>query len=174
MKGWVDHGTIVVFKLEPPSWWLSTLTIPLLCLKPGANELSSKTTYIYHFASFSCFYYELFICSVQYAAYSSSIMGNLEHIWVKVFKNGPTTIFGRQPLKNLKWYGVTSIVLKFSFNFDDYIDGTTHPCSPLLKGGRGGGRGCQFFITLQFNHIYSVCGKSKVSFITSRFSSKSL
>ena len=31
-----------------------------------------------------------------------------------------------------------------------------------------------FFITLQFNHIYFVYGKSKVSFITSRFSSKSL
>ena len=30
-----------------------------------------------------------------------------------------------------------------------------------------------FFITLQFNHIYSVCWKIKVSFITSRFSSKS-
>ena len=26
-----------------------------------------------------------------------------------------------------------------------------------------------FFITLQFNHIYSVCGKSKVSFITFQF-----
>ena len=24
-------------------------------------------------------------------------------IWVKVFKNGPSKICGRQPLKNLKW-----------------------------------------------------------------------
>ena len=24
-------------------------------------------------------------------------------IWVKVFKNGPSKIWGRQPLKNLKW-----------------------------------------------------------------------
>ena len=66
--------------------------------------------------------------------------------------------------------------------------------SPLLKGGEGGRIGpsknwvtwgvstfllergdCYrngiwgvgtFFITLQFNHIYFVCGKSKVSFIT--------
>ena len=30
-------------------------------------------------------------------------------------------------------------------------------------------KGCHFFITLQFNHIYSVCGKSKNSFITFRF-----
>ena len=29
--------------------------------------------------------------------------------------------------------------------------------------------GCHFFITLQFNHIYCVCGKSKVSFITFQF-----
>ena len=31
-----------------------------------------------------------------------------------------------------------------------------------------------FFITLQFNHIYSVCGKSKVSFITFFHSTKTL
>ena len=27
-------------------------------------------------------------------------------MWVKVFKNGPSNICGRQPLKNLKWYGL--------------------------------------------------------------------
>ena len=27
-------------------------------------------------------------------------------IWDKVFKNGPSKIFGRQPLKNLKGYGL--------------------------------------------------------------------
>ena len=53
---------------------------------------------------------------------------------------------------------------------------------PLLKGGRtfrkmshlGGGGGVRNFllerginlITLQFNHIYCMCGESKVSFIT--------
>ena len=26
--------------------------------------------------------------------------------WVKIFKNGPSKIFGRQPLNNLKWYGL--------------------------------------------------------------------
>ena len=26
--------------------------------------------------------------------------------WDKVFKNGPSKICGRQPLKNLKWYGL--------------------------------------------------------------------
>ena len=33
-------------------------------------------------------------------------------------------------------------------------------------GGGGGGGVATFFITLQFNRIYCVCGKSKVSFIT--------
>ena len=27
---------------------------------------------------------------------------NIIYIWVKVFKNGPSTIYGRQSLKNLK------------------------------------------------------------------------
>ena len=30
----------------------------------------------------------------------------LQLIWVKVFKNGPSKICGRQPLKNLKGYGL--------------------------------------------------------------------
>ena len=29
----------------------------------------------------------------------------LHTIWDKVFKNGPSKIFGRQPLKNIKGYG---------------------------------------------------------------------
>ena len=28
------------------------------------------------------------------------------YIWVKVFKSGPIKIYGRQPLKNSKWYGL--------------------------------------------------------------------
>ena len=28
------------------------------------------------------------------------------YIWVKVFKNGPSKIGRRQPLKGLKWYGL--------------------------------------------------------------------
>ena len=31
---------------------------------------------------------------------------NFEHIWDKVFKSGPSKICGRQPLKNLKGYGL--------------------------------------------------------------------
>ena len=27
-------------------------------------------------------------------------------IWVKVFKNGPSKICGREPLKNFQWYGL--------------------------------------------------------------------
>ena len=31
---------------------------------------------------------------------------DLIYIWGKVFKNGPSAICGRQPLKKLKWYGL--------------------------------------------------------------------
>ena len=31
---------------------------------------------------------------------------NLAIIWDKVLKNGPNKICGRQPLKNMKWYGL--------------------------------------------------------------------
>ena len=42
-------------------------------------------------------------------------------IWVKVFKNVPSKICGRQPLKNLKWYGlqadqISSNLLKAVFH----------------------------------------------------------
>ena len=42
----------------------------------------------------------------------------LSLIWNKVFKNGPSEICGRHPLKNLKWYGlfITSIFLKAVFH----------------------------------------------------------
>ena len=38
--------------------------------------------------------------------------------------------------------------------------------SNFFKAEKGGGGGCHFFVTLQFNYIYRVCGESKVSFIT--------
>ena len=40
---------------------------------------------------------------------------------------------------------------------------------PLKEGLMQKWRGCHFFITLQFNHIYCVYGKIKVSFITFQF-----
>ena len=33
------------------------------------------------------------------------------YIWVKVFKNGPSTICWTQPLKNLKWYGLPKAII---------------------------------------------------------------
>ena len=52
------------------------------------------------------------------------ILKSLEHftqslwrdIWVKVFKNGPGKICGRQPWKNLKWYGLPKFVSDFMSN----------------------------------------------------------
>ena len=35
---------------------------------------------------------------------------NVTNIWIKVFKNGPSKICGRQPLKNFKWYGLLSCI----------------------------------------------------------------
>ena len=40
------------------------------------------------------------------------------NIWVKVFKNGPSKICGRQPLKNLK---ITSDFLKAVFHKFDFF-----------------------------------------------------
>ena len=51
-----------------------------------------------------------------------SLLFVLFHIWGKVFKNGPSKICGRQPLKHLKGYGMPkaehthSIVLKAVFH----------------------------------------------------------
>ena len=41
-----------------------------------------------------------------------------DYIWVKVFKNGPSRICGRQPLKYLKWYDyhIASKFLKAVFH----------------------------------------------------------
>ena len=33
-------------------------------------------------------------------------MDDCENKWDKVFKNGPSKVCGRQPLKDLKWYGL--------------------------------------------------------------------
>ena len=33
------------------------------------------------------------------------------YIWVKIFKNGPSTICWTQPLKNLKWYGLPKAII---------------------------------------------------------------
>ena len=35
---------------------------------------------------------------------------NVTNIWIKVFKNAPSKICGRQPLKNFKWYGLLSCI----------------------------------------------------------------
>ena len=44
----------------------------------------------------------------------------------------------------------------------------------LKRGSSCRNGGCHFFTTLQFNHIYYVCGESKVPFITFRIFSLEL
>ena len=36
----------------------------------------------------------------------AGLMTYCSFIWVKVSKNGPSKICGRQPFQNLKWYGL--------------------------------------------------------------------
>ena len=36
-------------------------------------------------------------------------------IWDKVLKNGPSEIFGRQQLKNLKWFALFKQTISFHF-----------------------------------------------------------
>ena len=50
--------------------------------------------------------------------------GNLGNIWFKVFKNGPSKICGRQPLKNLKGDGLLRhfmIFTNFSWSILEYF-----------------------------------------------------
>ena len=50
-------------------------------------------------------------CKISLKIYMQIINGK----WVKVFKNGPSKICGRQPLKNLKLYGLPK---HFPFDLD--------------------------------------------------------
>ena len=51
------------------------------------------------------FMYDLFVDDRRYST----------NHWDKVFKNGPSKICARQPLKNVKWFGVlTAQKMKFS------------------------------------------------------------
>ena len=42
----------------------------------------------------------------EYEKVFSSCIEKLKNIWDKVFKKGPSKICGRQPLKDLKGYGL--------------------------------------------------------------------
>ena len=43
--------------------------------------------------------------------------GCTQQIWVKAFKNGPSKICGRQPLKNVKWYGLPGRLSSTNFTW---------------------------------------------------------
>ena len=50
-------------------------------------------------------------------------------IWIKVFKNGPSKICGRQPLKHLNWYGLPKQPYHFKFLKDifyEFLNALTH------------------------------------------------
>ena len=52
------------------------------------------------------------------------------HIWVKVFKNGPSKICGRQSLKNLNLYGLLTQILLAPF-----LNTLTHLLNPFHATG---------------------------------------
>ena len=55
---------------------------------------------------------------------------NLKDIWVKVFKNGPSKVVcGRQPLKNMKWYGLYN---KFIMSWTAHLNILVHDMINLL------------------------------------------
>ena len=71
-------------------------------------------------------------------------------IWVKVFKNGPGKIFGRQPLKNLKWYMV-SLSRPYHFKF-------MKGCPPKFYFGRISAQYCILYI------LYSIYSNQVTGF----------
>ena len=53
----------------------------------------------------------LFLFVLYYSAFANRFKNFqsgylIQYIWIIVFKNEPSKICGRQPLKNLKWYGL--------------------------------------------------------------------
>ena len=84
-------------------------------------------------------------CLVFFHIFKSSYLHRakwIKKIWVKLFKNGSSKIFGRQSLKNLKWYGLPrqnislQIFWRLSFtNFTwsilEYLDPYVLTCKKL-------------------------------------------
>ena len=54
----------------------------------------------------------------------SIIIWRMLNIWVKVFKNGPSKLCGKQPSKSLKWYGLPST--NFTCSIFEYFDQYFH------------------------------------------------
>ena len=54
-------------------------------------------------------------------------IGKMNNIWFKVFKNGRSKIRGKQPLKNLKWYGLPKeSSTNFAWSILEYLDPFGH------------------------------------------------
>ena len=52
--------------------------------------------------SYKIYHKKVYLKHIMYVLAVNYFRKNLHHRWNKVFKNGPTKIFGRQRLKNLK------------------------------------------------------------------------
>ena len=60
---------------------------------------------------------QVFVCWVtwEHIYLKHSYISWSYYIWAKVFNNGPAKICGRQPLKNLKWYGLPKTIISWNF-----------------------------------------------------------
>ena len=56
---------------------------------------------------------KVYLKQIIYVLVVNYFRKNLHHRWNKVFKNGPSKICGRQPLKNLKGYGLLKLTISF-------------------------------------------------------------
>ena len=83
-----------------PQWWTAAFN-PKKYLIKSKYELSGSATSVF---------VKNIIFNNRFSMTATKIwlqlFSRLSFIWVKVFKNGPSKICGRQPLKNLKWYGM--------------------------------------------------------------------
>ena len=89
--------------------------------------------------NYYCFFVEweiLRISSFTFSFFLPSLfyLFDLIYIWGKVVKNGPSTICGRQPLKNLKWCHFRSYqLLPYQFKLQPYHFTYYHITSNFLK-----------------------------------------
>ena len=82
------------------SWLLDMITIYVKHFTLQYVELWKMT----HCSLKSCWYRNKCFWNIKVAAVFDFIQSYL--IWDKVFKKGPNKVCGRQPLKNLKGYGL--------------------------------------------------------------------
>ena len=68
----------------------------------------------------------LFVISVLSHFTCQNIIMLCSNVWMKVFKNGPSKICGRQPLKHLKWYGLLKWTIIADHITSNFLKAVSH------------------------------------------------